>query len=215
MARPAPAKEMEASADGTSGRHSTCGVTTRCSGRASQDGLGVHLNLVSAGPTVDRCSRCLALIVVAALVVACAHVGRRRALTTDEQLIVSALSWAIRVPPRASEYSVDTPAVYHRDAILAAAAAEAGLTRRGTTLLRAGESSAQRQPVRITVQTPQRAMESTTPEFLVPFAVAVGGTDPTECRVRIRLEGDDPRSWIYAPEGEEHCWPRPGAWSKP
>ena len=164
---------------------------------------------------MDRYFRCLVLIVAATLVVACSHVGRRRALTTDEQLVVSALSWAIRVPPRASEYSVDTPAVYHRDAILAAAAAEAGLTQRGTRLLRAGESSARVQSVHITVQTPQRAMESATPEFLVPFAVAVGGTGPTECLVRIRLEGDDPRSWLYAPEGQEHCWPPPGAWSKP
>jgi hypothetical protein len=170
---------------------------------------------VFAGPTVDRAFRCLALIVAAALLGACAHVGRRHVLTDNEQLVASALSWAVRVPPRASEYKVDLPAVYPGDAILAAAAAEAGLTRRGTKLLRAGESAAFREPVRITVQTPHRAVESAAAEFRVPFAVAVGGAEPIQCVVRIRLEGDDPRSWIYAAEGAEHCWPRPGAWSKP
>jgi hypothetical protein len=173
------------------------------------------LSPVFAGPTVDRGLRRLALIVAAALLGACAHVGRGRVLTTSEQLVASALSWAIRVPPRASEYKVDLPAAYPPDVILAAAAADAGLTRRGTTLLRAGESATFREPVRITVLTPQRALESAVAEFRVPFAVAVGGAEPTPCVVRIRLGGDDPRSWIYAAEGAEHCWPRPGAWSEP
>ena len=168
-----------------------------------------------AGPTVDRGLRRLALIVAAALLGACAHVGRGRVLTTNEQLVASALSWAVRVPPRASEYKVDLPAVYPRDVILAAAAADAGLTRRGTALLRAGESATFREPVHLTVQTPQRALDSAAAEFRVPFAVAVGGAEPTQCVVRIRLGGADPRSWIYAAEGAEHCWPRPGAWSKP
>jgi hypothetical protein len=128
----------------------------------------------------------------------------------NEQLVASALAWAIRVPPRASEYTVDLPALYRRGAVLAAGAADAGLTRRGTTFLRVGVSSALREQVRISVQSPQRTMESATLEFLVPFAVAVGGAGPTECLVRIRLENDDPRSWLLAPEGEEHCWPRPG-----
>jgi len=163
---------------------------------------------------VDRSFRYLSLIAAAALLGACAHVGRQRALTTNDQLVASALSWAVRVPPRASEYRVDLPATYPGDAILAIAAAEAGLIRRGTRLLRAGEA-ASREPVRITVQTPQRAAASAASEFRVPFAVAVGGAEPTHCVVRIRLNSDDPRSWIYAAEGEEHCWPRPGPWSKP
>jgi hypothetical protein len=169
---------------------------------------------VFAGPTVDRSFRCLSLIAAALLVGACAHVGRQRVLTTNDQLVASALSWAIRVPPRASEYRVDVPATYLGDAILAVAAAEAGLIRRGTRLLRAGEAGS-REPVRIRVEAPQRATGSTTPEFRVPFSLSVGGVEPAHCVVRIRLNGDDPRSWSSAAEGEEHCWPRPGAWSKP
>jgi hypothetical protein len=164
-----------------------------------------------AWPTRVRC------IVAAALLVSCAHLGRRGVLTTDEELVASALSWAVRVPPRAAEYKVVVPAVYREEALLAAAAAEAGLRRRGTTLLSA-DAAASREPVRITVETPQRVVESAAREFRVPFAVAVGGGAPTRCVVRIRLRGDDRRSWIYASEpseGGEHCWPRPGAWSKP
>lgn len=175
-----------------------------------QDGLGLPLDSMFAGPTMDRRLRCLSLTAAAALLGACAHVGRQRVLTTNDQLVASALSWAIRVPPRASEYRVDVPATYPGDAILSVAAAEAGLIRRGTRLLRAGEARS-REPVRITVQTPQRARGPTTPEFRVAFAVSVGGVEPTHCVVRIKLNGDDPRSWISAAEGEEHCWPRPGA----
>jgi hypothetical protein len=167
-----------------------------------------------AGPTVGRSFRCLAPIAAAALFGACAHVGRQRVLTTNDQLVASALSWAVRVPPRASEYRVEVPATYPGDAILAVAAADAGLIRRGTTLRRAGGAGV-REPVRITVQTPQRAAASVEQEFRVPFTVAVGGAEPTDCVVRIRVRGDDPRSWLYAAEGEEHCWPRPGAWSTP
>jgi hypothetical protein len=131
-------------------------------------------------------------------------------LTTDDQLVASALSWAVRVPPRASEYRIDVPATYPEDAILAAAEADTGVIRRGTTLRRAGEVGF-REPVRITVQTPRRAAERVAREFRVPFTVAVGGAEPTNCVVRIRLRGDDPRSWLYAAEGEEHRWPSPGA----
>jgi len=135
-------------------------------------------------------------------------------LTTNDQLVVSALSWAIRVPPRASEYRVHVPAAYPEDAILAAAAADAGLIRRGTTLRRASEVGF-REPVHIMVQMPHRVAEAAAREFLVPFTFTVGGAEPTNCIVRIRLRSDDPRSWIYAAEGAEHCWPRPGALSAP
>jgi hypothetical protein len=181
--------------------------------RHGQNG-GSLLILVFAGPTVDRNLRCLAFISAAALLGACAHVGRQRALTTTDQLVASALSWAIRVPPRASEYRIDVPAAYPEDAILAAAAADAGLIRRGTTLHRASEVGF-REPVHITLRIPHRAPEAAAREFLVPFTFTVGEAEPTNCIVRIRLRSDDPRSWSYAAEGEEHCWPRPGALRTP
>jgi mRNA interferase MazF len=169
---------------------------------------------VFAGPIVDRSFRCLALIAATALG-ACTHVGRPRILTTNDQLVASALSWAVRVPPRASEYRIEVPAAYPRDAILAAAAAETKLIRRGAALRRRGEKGF-REPVRITVQMPQHATaQAAQQEFRVPFTVAVGGAKPIDCVVRIRLPSDDPRSWIYAAEGEEHCWPRPGALTSP
>ena len=132
-------------------------------------------------------------------------------LTTDEQLVASALSWAVQVSPRTSEYRVEVPGGYAGGAILAAAAVEAGLVRRGGTLLRAGAPKTG-EPVLISVQTPERLPASAPPEFRVPVAVAVGGAEPTRCVVRVRLRGDDSRSWIYSAEDkEEHCWPRPGA----
>jgi hypothetical protein len=163
---------------------------------------------------VERSFRCLALIAAVALLGACAHVGPHRVLTTNDQIVASALSWAVRVPPRASEYRVEVPAAYPRDAILAAAAADARLIRHGATLRRTGEKGF-REPVRITVLTPERAVVSAAQEFRVPFTVAVGEAKPTDCVVRIRLTSDDPRSWIYAAEGEEECWPRPGALAFP
>jgi hypothetical protein len=153
---------------------------------------------------------CLALIAGTALG-ACTHVGRPRALTTHEQLVASAVSWAVRVTPPASEYRVEIPAAYPRDAVLAAAAAEARLIRRGAGLRRGGEKGS-REPVRISVQMPEQAAASAAPqEFRVPFAVAVAGATPINCVLRIKLANDDHRSWIYAAEGDEHCWPRPGA----
>ena len=116
--------------------------------------------------------------------------------------------------PRAFEYRVEVPAAYPRDAILAAAAADARLVRRGSTLRRAGETEFG-ETVRITVQTPQRTAASPAQEFRVPFTVAVGGAKPTNCVVLIRLRSDDSRSWIYAAEGEEHCWPRSDAFTSP
>jgi hypothetical protein len=169
---------------------------------------------VFAGPPVDRRLRCLALIAATELLGACTHVGRHRVLTTNDQLVASALSWAVRVPPRASEYRVEVPAAYPRDAILAAAADDSRLIRRGTTLRRADEKGVG-EPVRITVRTPERAVASAAQEFRVPFTVAVGGAKPADCVVRIRLTSNDPRSWLYAAEGEEHCWPRPGALTSP
>jgi hypothetical protein len=169
---------------------------------------------VLGGPTVDRRFRCLALFAVAGLLGSCTHVGRRRVLTTDEQLVASALSWAVRVPPRASEYRVEVPPAYPREAILAAAAADVRLIRRGTTLRRTGDKGL-RDPVRVMVRTPERATASPAEEFRVPFTVAVGKATPMDCVVRIRLTSDDPRSWIYAAEGEERCWPRPGALTSP
>jgi hypothetical protein len=169
---------------------------------------------VFARPTANRSFRWLAVVATAALVAGCAHVGRRRVLSTDEQLVASALSWAVRVPPRASEYRVEIPANYSAGPILAAAAADTRLVRRGTTLRRADEAGVS-EPVRISVQTPERAVGPTQQEFRVPFIIATGGMAPITCVVRIRLRGDDPRSWLYLGEGEEHCWPRPGAWSTP
>jgi hypothetical protein len=169
---------------------------------------------VFAGPTVDRTLRSLAVILAAALFGGCAHVASPRPLATNDQLVASALSWAIRVPARASEYRVAVPVGYPRDAIVAAAAADTGLIRLGTTLRRAGEV-ALGESMHIRVEKPHRAPEGAAREFLVPFTLTPDGAKPTSCVVRIRLRSDDPRSWIYAPEGEEHCWPRPGAWSKP
>ena len=167
-----------------------------------------------AGPMRDRSVRCLALIAATALG-ACAHVGRSRPLTTHEQLVASAVSWAVRVPMPASEYRVEIPAAYPKDAILAVAAADAKLIRRGAGLRRRGEKGS-REPVRISVQMPEQAASSAArQEFRVPFAVAVAGAKPIDCVVRIRLPSDDPRSWIYAAEGEERCWPRPGASTSP
>jgi hypothetical protein len=172
------------------------------------------LILVFAAPIMDRSFRCLALIAATALG-ACTHVGRPRVLTTHDQLVASALSWAVRVPPPASEYRVEVPAAYPKDAILAAAAADAKLIRHGAALRRRGEKGSQ-EPVRIAVQMPQQAAASAAQqEFRVPFTVAVGGAKPIDCVVRIRLPSDDPRSWIYAAEGEEHCWPRRGAFPSP
>ena len=111
-----------------------------------------------AGPTLDRSLRYVALVAAAGMLGACAHVGQPRPLTTNEQLVASALSWAVRVPLPAPEYEVEVPPTYPRDAILAAAAA----------------------------------------------------AEPTTCVVRVRLRSNDPRSWLYATEGPEDCWPRPG-----
>jgi hypothetical protein len=169
---------------------------------------------VFAGLTVDRCLRLLALVSAAAIFGACAHVGRHRVLTKDEQLVVSALSWAVRVPPRAVEYAVVLPASYPADAIMAAAATDTRLWRRGRTLRRNDEGGS-RDMVLITIQRPQHAPPPVVREVLVPFTFAVGGAEPTACVVRIRLTGDDPRSWLLSAEGEEHCWTRPGAWATP
>lgn len=161
-----------------------------------------------------RSLRCLALVAVTAPG-ACTHVGRPRVLTTNDQLVAAAVSWAVRVRPRAFEYRVEIPAAYPRDAILAAAAADATLIRRGTTLRRRGETEV-RERVRIMVRVPERAAASAAhQEFRVPFSVALGGAEPIDCVVRIRLKSDDPRSWIYSAEGNEHCWPRPGALTSP
>lgn len=166
-----------------------------------------------ARPTMDRSFRHLTLIVAVGLLGGCTHL-RHRVLTTKDQLVASALSWAVRVPPPASEYKVEVPAAYPTDAILAAAAADAKLTRRGTTLRRTGETGF-REPVRITVRMPQRAEASAAQECLVPFTLTVGEAKPTDCVVRIRLPSDDPRSWLYAAEGDQNCWPRPGTWTSP
>jgi hypothetical protein len=157
----------------------------------------------------------LALVVAATLLGACAHAGRRSVLTPDDQLVAAALSWAVRVPPPVAEYRVEVPAGYARDAILAAAAADVRLIRRGATLRRAGERVF-RDSARITVRTPEgAAAAATAPEFRVPFKVTVGGAKPIDCVVRIRHTTDDPRSWFSAAErgGDEHCWPRPGAFA--
>ena len=158
---------------------------------------------------MDRNLRDVALVAAAGMLGACAHVGQQRPLTTNEQLVASALSWAVRVPLPAPEYRVEVPPTYPRDAILAAAAADVGLSRRGATLRRPSEVRL-RQPVRIAVQTPQRVAASAPPEFRVPFAVAVGAAESTTCVVRVRLRSNDPRSWLFATEGPEECWPRPG-----
>jgi hypothetical protein len=154
------------------------------------------------------------LALIAATTLACTHVARPRPLTTRDQLVASTLAWAIRVPPPASEYRVEIPAAYPKDAILAAAAADARLLRGGAGLRRRGKRGS-RQPVGISVQAPEQvAASAAQQEFLVPFAVAVAGAKAIDCVLRIRLPSDDPRSWSYA-AGEQHCWPRPGASTSP
>jgi hypothetical protein len=156
--------------------------------------------------------RCLpAVFAMASVLSACAHVGRPHDLTPTDQVVASALSWALRVPPRASEYRVELPPSISTDAALNAVAADTRLKRRGSTL-RSVHSGGSRDPVRITVHTPQTVAPR---DIRVPFTVAVGNEEPTRCVVRINRKSDDPRTWAYASEGQERCWPRPGSWSTP
>ena len=141
------------------------------------------------------------------------------------------VSRATGAAPLAAEYTIRLPEGVPPDAILDAIAAETRLERRGAVLRRsgrrepgkaeAGEPEASEpeaseppsnEPVRIAVERPQEAGQpGTAPEFRVPFTIAVGAADPMSCVVRIRLTGDDHHTWVYAAEGHERCWPRPGA----
>jgi len=157
-------------------------------------------------------SRLSALISAAGLLTGCAHIGPSRNLSTDEQLVASALSWGLRVPPRASEYTVELPANYAADAIVAAAAKNDRLVQHGRSLRRK-DGAVSRQTVLLTIQAPQPATGSGVPEVRVPFTFSVGGAPPTACVVRIRLRSSDPCTWLFVAEGDEHCWTRPGAWN--